>query len=254
MLKLSKYEFRKNRNFLLVIGIIFALLEIYFLAGIFMKNPENSAKALAFLFICAVVCFFSVFILAISNYSKELNSKSSYLIFMTPNTSLNIIFSKMFTILIIGLVSMTIICITGYIDWKLLCQTFPNVELAADTVQSLFILSGTNSGSIILGIITYVIEFIISFFSTVTLAYFSITLSATLFQNNRFKGLLSFALFLGFTYLLGLVSSLLPQIMETQESIADVLISAIPATILDVIVMCLCILGCSTLLDKKVSL
>ena len=168
MLKLSKYEFRKNRNFLLVIGIIFALLEIYFLAGIFMKNPENSAKALAFLFICAVVCFFSVFILAISNYSKELNSKSSYLIFMTPNTSLNIIFSKMFTILIIGLVSMTIICITGYIDWKLLCQTFPNVELAADTVQSLFILSGTNSGSIILGIITYVIEFIISFFSTVT--------------------------------------------------------------------------------------
>ena len=160
----------------------------------------------------------------------------------------------MFTILIIGLVSMTIICITGYIDWKLLCQTFPNVELAADTVQSLFILSGTNSGSIILGIITYVIEFIISFFSTVTLAYFSITLSATLLQNNRFKGLLSFALFLGFTYLLGLVSSLLPQIMETQESIADVLISAIPATILDVIVMCLCILGCSTLLDKKVSL
>ena len=170
MLKLSKYEFRKNRNFLLVIGIIFALLEIYFLAGIFMKNPENSAKALAFLFICAVVCFFSVFILAISNYSKELNSKSSYLIFMTPNTSLNIIFSKMFTILIIGLVSMTIICITGYIDWKLLCQTFPNVELAADTVQSLFILSGTNSGSIIFGIITYVIEFIISFFAEASIA------------------------------------------------------------------------------------
>ena len=163
MLKLSKYEFRKNRNFLLVIGIVFALLEIYFLAGIFMKDSGNSARALVFLFICAVVCFFSVFILAISNYSKELNSKSSYLIFMTPNTSLNIIFSKMFTILIIGLVSMTIICVTGYIDWKLLCQTFPDVELAADTVQSLFILSGTNSGSIIFGIITYVIEFIILF-------------------------------------------------------------------------------------------
>ena len=230
MLKLSKYEFRKNRNFLLVIGIVFALLEIYFLAGIFMKDSGNSARALVFLFICAVVCFFSVFILAISNYSKE------------------------FTILIIGLVSMTIICVTGYIDWKLLCQTFPDVELAADTVQSLFILSGTNSGSIVFGIITYVIEFIISFFSMVTLAYFSITLSATLLQNNRFKGLLSFALFLGFTYLLGLVSGLLPQIMETQESITDVLISAIPATILDVIVICLCILGCSTLLDKKVSL
>ena len=129
MLKLSKYEFRKNRNFLLVIGIVFALLEIYFLAGIFMKDSGNSARALVFLFICAVVCFFSVFILAISNYSKELNSKSSYLIFMTPNTSLNIIFSKMFTILIIGLVSMTIICVTGYIDWKLLCQTFPEEDV-----------------------------------------------------------------------------------------------------------------------------
>lgn len=239
---------------MIVIGVLFLLLEMYFLISTFMENSENSAKSAAFLFTYSMVCFFAVFILAIVNYSKELNSKSSYLIFMTPNTSLSIILSKMFTILIIGLVSMAVILVFGYLDWKLLYNTYPDLKFLSDSINSVIIITGVNSNNFIFAVIAYLAEFVISFFSTVTLAYFAITLSATLLQNNRFKGIVSFALFFGFSYLIGLISGHLPLLIESPETLWDVFVSLIPATLFDLCIMCLCVFGCSALLDKKVSL
>lgn len=254
MLKLSKYEFRKNRNFLIIIGVGLLLLQIYFMASTFLENTDHTMISSLFLFMYSLICYFAVFILAISNYSKELSSKSSYLIFMTPNSALNIIFSKMFTILIIGLVLLIAICALGYLDISLIYNTYPNIGEIADFADELMKMLGFNTAELILSIFASVLEFIISFFSVVTLAYFAITLSATLLQNNKFKGIVSFAIFLALTYLIGFISDKLPVIYDNPQNLFQAFMSMLPVTIFDVVIIAACILGCSALLEKKVSL
>ena len=61
MLKLSKYEFRKNRNFLLVIGIIFALLEIYFLVYIYEKPRKQCQGFGVFVYLCCGLLLFRIY-------------------------------------------------------------------------------------------------------------------------------------------------------------------------------------------------
>ena len=116
MLKLTKYEFRKNRTIFIIFAIGLILLQIYFMVSTYSGDDEHTIISSMMLFMYSMVCYFSVFMLAISSYSKELNSKSSYLIFMTPNSALKIILSKMLTILIIGLILLVLICVLGYFD------------------------------------------------------------------------------------------------------------------------------------------
>lgn len=254
MLKLSKYEFRKNRNFLIIIGAGLLLLQIYFMISTFVKNTDHTVISSSLLFLYAMICYFAVFILAVSNYSKELNSKSSYLIFMTPNSALNIIFSKIFTILIIGLVLLILICGFGYLDITLVYKTYPDVGDITNFANEFMKMLGINTGELILSILASILEFIISFFSVVMLSYLAITLSATLLQNNKFKGIVSFVIFLILTYLTTFIVGKLPVIYDNPENMLQVFTTTLPATILDVIIIAASILGCSVLLEKKVSL
>ena len=254
MLTLSKYEFRKSRNFIITLAVLFFLLESYFLYSIYIQDSEKSAESAIFLMLYASVCYFAIFILAIANYSKELNSKSSYLIFMTPTTSLSIIFSKIFTILIIGIIFMTVICGVGYFDWLLLFDAYPDLDFAMDSIQSVMIMMGINSHNFVLGILLFVIAFIISFFSSVTIAYLAITLSATLLQNNRFRGIVSFAFFMGITYVFGIIGAMMPVLIPEPVNIWEVFISIIPSIFLNLIMICISVFGSAYLLDKKLSL
>ena len=97
MLKLVKYELRKNRTAILVA------------AGDRVRrwrpisssaSPRESASdvyvAIALLtLLFALRLAFAVFILGVSSYSGELKRKSSYLIFMTPNSALAVVISKL---------------------------------------------------------------------------------------------------------------------------------------------------------------
>ena len=95
MLKLVKYELRKNRTALLVLLAIAAALEAYFLISIAREASEDVYTAIALLTLLFACVSFAVFILGVSSYSGELKRKSSYLIFMTPNSALAVVISKL---------------------------------------------------------------------------------------------------------------------------------------------------------------
>lgn len=254
MLKLSKYEFRKNRNILITITVGLILLQVYFFFGIFTENVDHTVTSSMFLMMYAFVCYFVVFVLAISNYSKELNSKSSYLIFMTPNSTLSIIFSKMFTILVIGAVMVLAIAGLGYLDITLLFDRFPDVANTTEMIDSFMEMMGINTSELIISIIAWIIAFLIDFFSIVTLAYLSITLSATVLQNKKFKGVVSVIIFLICTYGISFISDRLPVLIDNPGNLIDIMISMIPTLLFEVVIMIICILGSAKLLEKKVSL
>lgn len=254
MLKLTKYEFRKNRTFFIIFGIGLVLLQAYFMVSTSSRDEEHTIMSSMLLFMYLMICYFSVFMFAISSYSKELNAKSSYLIFMTPNSALKIIFSKMLAILIVGLVLLVLVCTLGYFDITMIFDAYPNVGSIAEFLDEMMLVLGINSNELIISIFMAVLQFIISFFSIVTLAYLAITLSATLLQNNKLKGFVSFVIFIVLSYLIGFFSDMLPHLYSDPENILYAFISTLPLTIFNVVIMAASIVGCSVLLEKKVSL
>lgn len=254
MLKLTKYEFRKSRTTLIIMGLIFALLEGYFIFGIITKDVMHTGSSTFMLSLFSMCCYFIVYIMAITAYSKELSSKSSYLIFMTPNSSLSIILSKMLNILIIGAVMVLVITGFAMLDVHLFLNTYDSGKSFLDFMGSFLASMGINTALILPTIIAYLLEFLINFFAVITMIYFAITLSSTVLQNNKFKGFLSFALVVLFIFLMGKVTEIIPNIYERPSDAFELVINLLPTTAFELVVMICAIFGSATLLDKKVSL
>ena len=253
MFKLTKYEFRKIRNFLIVMAAIFVLLEAYFLISSVCKNIDHMLLSSVFLSFYGIISFFVVYFFAITNYYRELNSKSSYLIFMTPNSSLNIIFSKLLSVLIVGITAMAILILFAFLDVKVISHLFPEQMDQFHFSINMLKGFGINVTGAILGAITTFVDFLIGFFSEITLIYLAITLSMTLLQNRKFKGLVSFLLFLLLSFAIGSVYDLIPQLYTEPANITEAILTSLPGMFFNLIVMIGCIFGCSKLLDKTVS-
>lgn len=103
MLKLTKYELRKNLLSIGIVAGIICVLQALFMFFCLTENLNYTSLFGGLLIIAASVSYFIVFIFGVVTYYRELSSKSSYLIFMTPNSSLSIITSKLLYTLIIGI-------------------------------------------------------------------------------------------------------------------------------------------------------
>lgn len=254
MFKLMKYEFRKKRNILLIIGGGFLLLQLWYLVTFFQKDPEKMMVSSIFLILFSVVCFFTVFILAISNYYKELNSKSSYLIFMTPNNSYSIIFSKMLSILCMGILIAVLIVLLALLDIRLYYQAVPTAESFSDMLKETLRSLGVPVNELFITAVSGIFTFLIEFFAMVSVGYLAVTLSLTFLQNSKLRGVLSAALFLLINYAITKITALLPLTNENPASLGEALLSLWPATLFQLAVLILCIFVSGKLLEKKVSL
>ncbi len=254
MLKLTKYEFIKSKLTLILTAIVFALLEGYFLYGIIIEDTEHTVVSMALLTFFSLSCVFVVYILAITNYSKELSSKSSYLIFMTPNTALNIILSKMLSSLIIGIGFIVVIGIVFFLDMHLFLVTYESTRNIIEFILTALESMDIDTSLILPTLIVYSLEFIINFFCIVTMIYFAITLSSTVLQNKRGKGLVSFILVIIFAVLLAKIEEYIPHIYDQPKDIAQAVISILPTVAFEFILMICCVFGTAQLLEKKVSL
>ena len=256
MLNLIKYEFRKNRTVLLVISGGLLLLQLYYMfnAFTFKGNEDKLAFSAAFLILYSVICFFAVFILAVANYSRELNSKSSYLIFMTPNSSYTIIFSKMLSTLFLGIAIAAVFVLLCILDMNLYHMAVPEANDFATAIRHMLESMGIPVGEILLNALSGILTFLVDFFAVVSIVYLSVTLSATFLQNSKLKGILSVALFLLLTYVLSRITDLLPLLYDPPRNTTEALLSVLPATIFNLAVLVVCIFVSGRLLEKRVSL
>lgn len=124
MFRLSKYELRKNRTALFVLLAGLAALQICFLIALRGKTQDYAIIWSTILVLYAVVCYFAVFIFAITNYYREINSKTSYLVFMTPVSALSIILSKMLTVLVLGVILAAALGALGWLDFSLFLNQY----------------------------------------------------------------------------------------------------------------------------------
>ena len=92
---LIKYEFRKTMALKGIILVITAIFEAMFLIGIGADDEDMIGLSVGLL---TLATFFGVLIIGvfgIYTLSKDLNTKRSYMLFMTPHSSYSILGAKL---------------------------------------------------------------------------------------------------------------------------------------------------------------
>ena len=94
MINLLKYEFKKTLFGKLIMLGITAIAEIMFLYGVFTKSDKWTTGGITFLIVCALTGLFYIGIETLTTFHKDLNTKQSYMLFLTPNSSHKILGAK----------------------------------------------------------------------------------------------------------------------------------------------------------------
>lgn len=209
MLKLMKYEFRKQILSKVIILVAIAVLEVIFLFGLFTDNEQAMATGIGLFAMLSVVAIMFVSFECIFTFSNDLKTKQSYMLFLTPNSSYKIVGAKVLTSLIyIALTAVVLIGVTalniGIVMIKLE-DVSKLIEFIKEALDRLFKLK-LDYGIIFLTIASYLCSWI----ATVIIGMASITLSATFLSNTKVKGVVSVAFFFGFSWLISFINDRLP--------------------------------------------
>ncbi len=258
MFRLSKYELRKNMIALLVLLGGLAGLEIGYLFGVKSGRQELALMWLAFFALYALICYFAVFIFAITNYYREINSRTSYLVFMTPVSPLGIILSKMLTVLVLGVILAVAIGALGWLDMVMFLDHFSEYQSLGEVIIEMLNSIGINTTHLASSALLGTIVFILSIFSSVAILYFCITLAATLLQNSKLKLIVTVLLVVAGIYaqskIDGFISNASQMVYGDSVNFMQVVMQSGPYVLVNLVELAVFIALTTWLLDKKLSL
>lgn len=276
MFKLLKYEFRKGLTAMLVMLGVTAALEAYFLYGLY-SGPENEVHAaLAAMLLVFMTFAMYVFVLirGVTSYSGELKSRSSYLIFMTPNSTRKIMASKFLYPLVLGTVLAAFYVALGALDISLLLQHLGEWEAFIGELQEFLKEMGVHADQVIFGAVFAVIYMLLSVLSFFAVAFLAVTLSHTFFRDKSWRWLMALLFYIGINYAISAVNGLFPAVysslhvmdargvanivaaygIDTTPEFSELLIFIVPQALVSLAVVLISFFGCSWMLEKKVSL
>ncbi len=254
MLKLIKYELRKNRTVLLVLLAIVAAIELYFLGSLLAQSDSDIIASLSLMFFAFFALSAAVFILGVSAYSGELKRKSSYLIFMTPHSTLAIVASKLLFTLVIGVLFAALVVAMLTVNLPVIVDYYGEWGGFYMLIDEMLLQRGVDLGQIAMGLTLTILQLFLELLSIVGVAYFSITLSATILQNRKGRGLLSFLFFAVISYVLTRISGLFTaSVFENGVAVTYMQVLA-PTILQSAIVLLAAAFGSAWMLKKHVSL
>lgn len=208
MLKLMKYEFRKQAFSKVILLILAGILELIFFTGILINKEQVIGFAVGFLVFYAFGALFFLSYEAIFTFYNDLKQKCSYMLFLTPNTSYKIVGAKVLSAGIQILIAGAALFILAAIDGATLIAKYSSLaqakEMVLTAVKQMFQIDITLNS-----VIAFAVMLIASWVSTITVGFFSISLSTTFLANSKLNGFVSFAFFvilnIVFTYIVNKV-------------------------------------------------
>lgn len=215
MLKLMKYELRKTMFSKLVLLCITGVAEIAYLVGVFLKADKGD-QILAFgaigIIMCMTIGIFYIGIDSLISFHRDLNTKQSYMLFLTPKNSYQVLGAKILengiSIFLAGVFFAALIAVDATIG----ILYIGGVKEFFDILDQLMI-------SIRVDIHVTPREILMPFFAvlagwlmTVVSGDLAIVLSATVFAGKKFSGIVSFLIFLLLDYIASKVLNILPDL------------------------------------------
>ncbi len=289
MLKLLKYEFRKGLTALLIMLGVTAALEGYFLYGLTRINveavespfvvsttsdPTHALLAAMLLIWMALAMSIVVLVRGVTSYSGELKHRSSYLIFMTPNSTLKIVGSKFLFTFLLALLAMAVYGALGVLDVTLLLRRMGALEEFLREMNVALADMGIHLEQIVFAGVLAVAMMILSALSLCAVAYLAVTLSHTFFRDKSWRWLVAVLFYWlitqGISVLNGLFASPFEQLViaeapgvanistaygiDTTPDLSALLLLLVPNMLVSVGTVIASLFGCSWMLSKKVSL
>ena len=249
--KLIKYEFKKQMLSKIIVGVFAVICQIVMLVGVFADKPDWAAFGFVGMMILAFVALFYFSFETVVTYSNDLKTKQSYMLFLVPRNMYQVVGAKMITtvaqIFVAGIVFMALLIgnlflvsakdgeIEEFIEiMKMIIEFVAGVNVDVTTVVY-----------VICSVLVVWIEFVL-------MAMLAITLSTTLFANKRYKGVISFIIYVGLEFVLGKVADWASNGVMSGEVLT---LNAMAWVYMGVYVvaMVLCFFGTAWLLDKKIS-
>lgn len=254
MCRLIKYELRKSRAAFGVLALAILALEAYYLISVRTDSEGNIATACILLAVSGFATGITIFVLGITTYSNELKQKTSYLIFMTPNNALSVIAAKLLYTILTTFVFTALLGGFCVMDMRLLLEHYGELTefyqlidemlvQAGINLSEFYLLVGFNAASIFLGLI-----------SALVTAYLAVTFSATIMQNRKGRGWVTFALYALLIFAQNRVSALYTDPDMTYSTIRDLTHALAPGAIQSLVVILVCWFGSAWMLERKVSL
>ncbi len=246
MLKLMKYEFRKQLTTKILLLAVLGLMEIYFLYGILSNNMETTMKAVIFLSVLAFAGIFFVSFECIMTYNNDLRTKQSYMLFMVPETTLSVMGAKILSAIIQIILTSSVFGIMAFVDAFAVAARFDEIDTLFVMIQR--ILHQFFSLNIDAGVIAInLVELVIGWICVVILAMLAITLSATFMANSKLRGIVSFIFFVVLEIIITKIRRVI--VKPLSENTAH-----LAAILLSVVVIAIAYPTIAWMLKKKVSL
>ncbi len=203
MKNLMKYEFRKTLVIKLVLLGAAALSEIMFLIGLYGGNEKILAGAVLILTLLATGGITVIGLASVVILHRDMNTKQSYMLFMTPNSSYKILGSKYLENGLSILAAGAFFFALGALDVTLLFarqgqleQLWDMFTRALQSIDSRITLDFPT-------MLTFTLGMLASWISTVACAYLGVVVSTALLSGRRFSGLISFLVILLLLWLTG---------------------------------------------------
>ena len=259
MLKLIKVEFRKGLAGALVLLGIAAALQAYYLISLYSSREGHTiAAALLLVWVTFAMGVF-VFARGITAYSRELGSRTGYMLFLTPNPSLKIIGSKFLYTFLLALLLSALMGALAWLDLKLLFSHYPDYANALRGSWVIMKMQGLPVAQLAGMLLLFAVSAYLRLLQAVATVYLAVTVTQTLLGDRKWRWLPSLLLFLLLNWLLNRLGNRLSPITFDPEaewmfSLKEMLRWALPQACLSLAVVLASLFGCAWLLDHKLSL
>lgn len=198
MFKLIKYELRKTWFTKAILLAVTAIAEIAYLIGLYGNLEDVMGTAILFLVLLAVGGILVMGLESILTLHRDMNTRQSYMLFMTPNSCYKILGAKVLECGASILLAGTFFFALGTLDITLALAKYGQLNRLWSLLQE-FLRHFSVNGHLIqfdirsLAAVTFVL--LSSWILLVTTAYLADVISAAILYGKKHNGILSFLLF-----------------------------------------------------------
>ena len=246
MSKLLKYEFRKTWYTKAILLVLTLIAQAAFLIGVFFDKEATLGLSVVALSLLATIGIMVIGLVNLLTFYQDLNTKQSYMLFMTPNSSFKILGAKVVENGLSVLSGGVFFALLGLADVSILAAHQGDLMALVDMfktlieqLQSYFVLDARNILIVFFAILS-------NWLMTLTTAYLAIVLSATVLAGKKFSGIVSFILFLLLIWGLERLIGFLP---DMDSFFMDMVLTGSASLVLTIVMY----LAAGWIMDKKLS-
>ena len=251
MAKTMKYEIIRNKLTLIILLGALGWAEVIFLFGLLTNSANATGLGVLFLMLGSGIIYFTVWLLGLLSFSKDLRQKSGYMVFLTPVNPYTIVFAKLIVALAELLVSAMLMMGVAALDIALLGKKFGK---SLGTIRMLAEAFETTADNIWAVFSSMLISGTISVVTLYAIAYLGSALAAMVTRAGSAQFWVGVVIVIGILIVYGILMGKIPMINSHAQNIVwRRLIERIPQMICSVVIAVGSAFGTGYLLDKKIS-